>query len=562
MFRTILYFSLLLTLASCSKAEENENNQIEEPTENVEAEPEEEEALTDTGYEFVDNREYIEEITAVDDEIKEQWAADTYTADAPLVVVNPYEISPLSALVLFETEEPVSVTYYAEGKTEEVTIPNTIEEFNTVHELPVLGLYPGVVNDVHIELEDEDGNVTEEQIQVETEDIPEGFYDLELVESQPEKMTPGLTFLNSSAGEYTAVDSLGDIRFMIKPWMANNVEHLENGNILIVLRREHDESDAMEIQFDHVLELNRLGKPYNSYVFETDNFDGAFLFDHDLTELDNGNILALVHDSQSEYVEDGMIEFNRETGDIVQVTDFKDLFPSTFYEDYVYQDEESVDWLHHNSVVQTTDGESVLVSGRNHDLVIKMSYPENEIEWISAADENWPEGDRPDDYLLAPEGDVKFHMAHHAVKEMPDQDGNDDTMDIILFDNNRFIMRGPEEEGEKYSRAVQYRINEADMTIEEIWSYGEERGEDSFSDIVSNANYYEETDNVLIDFGRTYNEDGAAVSEIVEVDKETNEVLFEYHVTQTDRSDRRQIYRADRQPLYNEDYEYQPILEK
>src|SRR5699024_6980214 len=111
------------------------------------------------------------------------------------------------------------------GKTEEVTIPNTIEEFNTVHELPVLGLYAGVANKVQIELEDEDGNVTEQQIQIETEAIPEGYYDLDLVESKPEEMTPGLTFLNSSAGEYTAVDSLGDIRFMIKPWMANNVEH-------------------------------------------------------------------------------------------------------------------------------------------------------------------------------------------------------------------------------------------------------------------------------------------------------------------------------------------------
>src|SRR5690625_1941785 len=164
--------------------------------------------------------------------------------------------------------------------------------------------------------------------------------------------------------------------------------------------------------------------------------------------------------------------------------------------------------------------------------------------------------------MLEPIGDVKFHMAHHAVEEMPDQDGNDNTMDIMLFDNNRMIMRGHEEEAEKYSRAVQYRINEVDMTIEEIWSYGEERGESSFSDIVSNANYFEETNNVLIDFGRTYNEDNAAVSQIVEVDKETNEVVFEYHVTQTERSDRRQIYRADRQPLYNEAYEYQPILEK
>lgn len=462
---------------------------------------------------------------------------------------------------MFETAEPVSVTYYVEGKTEEVTIPNTIEDFNTIHELPILGLYAGIENEVVIELEDEDGNINEHSIQIATEALPEGFYDLELVESQPERMTPGLTFLNSSAGEYTAVDSLGDIRFIIEPWMANNVEHLDNGNILIVLRREHDENDATGIVFDHVLELNMLGKPYNSYVFEIDNFDGSFPFDHDIIELDNGNILALVHDSQTEYLEDGMVEFDLETGDVIQVTDFKELFPSSFYDGYEYAGEASYDWLHHNAIDQTEDGESILVSGRNHDMVIKMSYPENEIEWISAADENWPEGARPDDYLLEPVGDVKFQMAQHAVEKMPDQDGNEETMDIMLFDNNRYIMRGHEELEEQYSRAVQYRINEEDMTIEEIWSFGEERGEYSYTDIVSDADYHPETNNVLIDFGRTYNEDDEAASQIVEVDKDTNEVLFEYHVTQTSRSDRRQIYRADRLPLFDENFQYTPILE-
>ena len=575
-YKYFLYFSLLLTLAGCTTNENTENQtETEEPTEetteteNEVAESEEDaetgetrEPLTDTGYRFNDHSEFMEELISNEDDIREQWEADTYSAESPLVVVDPYGIAPLGALVMFETDEPMTVSYHVEGETEDTTISNTIDGENTVHELPVLGLYAGVENTVRLELEDEEGNITEEQVQIETEAIPEGYYDLELVESQPEEMHPGLTFLNTSAGEYTAVDSQGDIRFMLKPWMANNVEHLENGNFVINLRREHDEQDGTGIIYDQIVELDFLGRPYNSYVFELDNYSGAFPFDHDIIELENGNMLALVHDSQSEFVEDGMIEFDLDTGDIYQVTDFKELFPSDYYEDYQYQGEDSYDWLHHNSIHQTADGESLLVSGRNHDMVIKMSYPEEEIEWISVIDDNWEETTRPpEEYMLEPIGDVKFHMAHHAVEEMPDQDGNEDTMDIMLFDNNRMIMRGHEEESEKYSRAVQYRINEVDMTIEEIWSYGEERGEASFTDIVSDADYLEETNNVLVDFGRAYDENDDAVSHIVEVDKDTNEVVFEYHVTQTQRSDRRQIYRADRLPLYTEDYEYNSILE-
>ena len=560
MLKKLLYASLVLTLVGCGP---NESQEVENETTEATTETEQRAGETeDTGYRFIDNSEYIEEITGVEDEIKEQWEADTYTVDSPLVVVNPYEIAPLSALVMFETEEPLIVSYHVEGETEDTTISNTVEEANTVHELPVLGLYAGVENTVRIELENAEGNVTEEEIQITTEAIPENFYDLELVSSQAEEMHPGLTFLNSSSGEYTAIDSQGDIRFMLEPWMANNVEHLSNGNVLIVLRREHDEQDTMFIPYDHVLEIDLLGKPYNSYVFEINNYDGPFPFDHDIIELNNGNMLGLVHDSQSEYVEDGMIEFNLETGEVIQATDFKDLFPSDYYEDYEYEGEESVDWLHHNAIHQTEDGESILVSGRNHDMVIKMRYPENEIEWISVIDENWEETTRPpEEYMLEPVGDVKFHMAHHAVEEMPDQDGNEDTMDIMLFDNNRMIMRGHEEEGENYSRAVQYRINEVDMTIEEIWSYGEERGKASFTDIVSDADYLEETNNVLVNFGRAYDDYENPISHIVEVDKATNEVLFEYHVIQNDKSDRRQIYRADRLPLYDDNYEYSSILE-
>jgi arylsulfate sulfotransferase len=374
-------------------------------------------------------------------------------------------------------------------------------------------------------------------------------------------MQHGLTFLNSSGGEYTAIDSQGEIRFVIQPWMANNVEHLDNGNIILVLRREQDENDSLAINYDHVVEIDLLGKPYNSYIFEMDNNRNAVAFDHDIIELDNGNILALVDDSQSEYVEDNMIEFDLYTGETVKVTDFKELFPSDYYEDYEYEGKPSYDWLHHNAIDQTEDGESLLVSGRNHDMVFKMSYPENEIEWISVIDENWEETTRPDEYTLEPIGNVKFQMAQHAVEEMPDQDENPDTMDIMLFDNNRMIMRGHEEELENYSRAVQYRINEADMKIEEIWSYGEERGEYSYTDIVSDADYLEESNNVLINFGRAYNENNDAVSHIVEVDKDTNEVVFEYQVTQTPRSDRRQICRAERLPLYSENYNYTPLLE-
>lgn len=597
--KKLLVFGAALTLAACAneQVEEDPNNQTEETEEAVDtedtgeteetqetdgsddtvevdgtegalslgeepSEPNEEDLISEVnGFRMYENTELMDRIETVEANLQSEYENGDYTDDNPFVVLDPYDVAPLSALIAFETEIPTQVRYSVVGKTEDTTISNTIDDYKTEHEFPVFGLYADYDNTVEIEMTDESGETLTHEVEITTEALPEDYWELDLVESTPEEMHPGLTFLNTSQGEYFAVDSDGEVRFLLKPWMSNNVEHMRNGHFAIVLRRAHDPEVAHQFIFDHIVELDYLGKPYNSYIFDIDVNDSAVPLDHDIIELDNGNMLVLAHDGDSEYVEDAMFEFDMETGEIVNETDFKEIFPADYYEDYQFEGEDSMDWLHHNSVYQTSDGESVLISGRNHDLVFKMTYPGLELEWIMTTDDNWEDTTRPDDYLLEPVGEGKFQMGQHAVEEMPDQDGNPNTMDIMLFDNNRYVKRGDEEEAEKYSRAVQYRIDEENMTVEEIWSYGEERGEGSYSDIVSDADYLEESNNVLLDFGRTYPEDeNTPVSQIVEVDKETKEVLFEYHVTQPEGADRRQIYRAERMPIYPENFEFAGII--
>ena len=54
---------------------------------------------------------------------------------------------------------------------------------------------------------------------------------------------------------------------------------------------------------------------------------------HDAVELPNDNLLLTVND-HSDYVEDTMVEVNRETGDIEKVIDLKEILPASFYENY------------------------------------------------------------------------------------------------------------------------------------------------------------------------------------------------------------------------------------
>ena len=70
-----------------------------------------------------------------------------YTIDNPLVKVNPYFINPLAAVVLFNTEEEVSVTVTVCGKEKEGNMKHTFPKAKE-HVLPIVGLYGNYENTV------------------------------------------------------------------------------------------------------------------------------------------------------------------------------------------------------------------------------------------------------------------------------------------------------------------------------------------------------------------------------------------------------------------------------
>ena len=70
-----------------------------------------------------------------------------YTMEAPLVVKDPYGNSPLTAAVVFKTEEETAVTVTVKGKDKKGDISQTFEA-GTTHVLPVYGLYAGYKNEV------------------------------------------------------------------------------------------------------------------------------------------------------------------------------------------------------------------------------------------------------------------------------------------------------------------------------------------------------------------------------------------------------------------------------
>ena len=95
--------------------------------------------------------------------------SDGYTIDHPNIIVNPYEISPLTALIIFETESEVAPIVTIVGEDEHTTFTHEFEK-NTIHYLPIYGLYAGRDNEVIIEV---DG--VEKSITITTEELPDDF---------------------------------------------------------------------------------------------------------------------------------------------------------------------------------------------------------------------------------------------------------------------------------------------------------------------------------------------------------------------------------------------------
>jgi arylsulfate sulfotransferase len=94
---------------------------------------------------------------------------------------------------------------------------------------------------------------------------------------------------------------------------------------------------------------------------------------------------------------------------------------------------------------------------------------------------------------------------------------------IILFDDgDHRNFTG----GDVYSRAVQFKVDEDAMTIQQLWQYGKERGVETYSSFVSEVDYDQPTRRIVFTSGAILN-DGPYHGKIVEIEENTSNVVFE-----------------------------------
>ncbi len=471
-------------------------------------------------------------------DLEDNFTSEGYTIDNPNIIVNPYEISPLTALVIFETDEEVSPTITVVGKDEHSTFTHTFDA-NTVHYLPIYGLYADTSNEVVVSYGD-----VEKRLEIKTEALPDDFIMPTSVEAQKSMLDNELYFFTPSSSGYTcAYDVNGDVRWYLTINALWEINRLSNGHLMVSTERLVNSPYYMS----GLYEMDLLGKIYTEISLE-----GGY--HHDYFELPSGNLLVASNDFNNNdgTVEDYIVEVNRDTGDIVKYWDLKDILNM---EDGKSENWTEYDWFHNNSVWYDEATNSITLSGRHQDAVINIDYDTEELNWIIGDPTNWSSDYQK--YFFTPVGsDFEWQWSQHAAMITPEGY-------VFILDNGNNKSKIESEyvpAEDSYTRGVMYKIDTDAMTIEQIWEYGKTRGSEFYSPYISDVDYIEQ-DHYIVHSGGIVYVDGknsnepaglggadALVSDTVEL--LDDEVIFELVLPTNN-------YRVEKMSLYQENEGFQ-----
>ena len=472
--------------------------------------------------------------------------------DKPFVVVDPFKISPLTAMVLFVTEEPSTISVKVEGKDEYTTIEHTFKTSSKQHMVPVYGLYANKSNKVTLIAKTKDGKTKTQIIDIQTDVLPTDISKTRVKTIQKDKMAKGLTFVDCPHvnGNYMlAVDANGDIRWYLSEKKYNGsvmLTHLKNGNMLI--------SNGAPIPKTYnnlptVFEISPLGRVYAAY--------NVYGIHHDIRETKNGNLIMAASLEGRKSQNDNIVEVDRSTGKIVRNWDIKEILPMTKYEaDKPYGGGDS-NWFHNNAIWYDEDKGEFIISGRHQNTVAKFDAKTKKLKWVMSKTIG-AKNEKIRPYLVKETGsDFEYPTAQHAAMKLPN--GN-----IMLFDNTNFDIvdkNGKLIQDKMYSRAVIYSIDEKNMTVKQEWQYGKERGRELYSSFNSDVDYLGEN-HYLIDFGGKYIANNGDVYDHMYTKKEiknksnrestiiemlNNEIIWEIDLYGNSNSN---TYKAERKSIY------------
>lgn len=459
----------------------------------------------------------------VEKKITKEYSELEYTWRSPYIKVNPYGNTPLSTLIKFKTDEPMKVRIEIIDR-EGTNMEYLFNEYITEHEYGISGLYLKGDTELQLILEEKDGKIKKKKIKVKARENTVNKENFIVRINNLEKNN--FYYVRGYSNLGIIIDNFGSIRGIKKIGIEGGV-HLKNGNYLNGFGKRNI-----------IFEENEIGKILKVYEL------GKYSYHHHALEMENGNFLLAVNKDDAvkidqdgkkiETVEDHIIEIDRATGKIVKEWDIGDILDVN----RLYQGMgKGGDWFHMNSFIYDKKDNSLIISGNNQG-VIKIDYETGKLKWIMAYHKDWGRAGRDgkskdlNKYLLyATDKDGNrysddIQKGNKSIEEFEFPVGQHDLSwvgenQILMFDNRRLTAPVFKNQSKKYSRAVIYEIDEKNMNIKEIWSFGKELKDELYSSVVSSAEQI--GNSILIGAGAVENSNSDN-GRIIQVNKDTKDI--------------------------------------
>jgi arylsulfate sulfotransferase len=424
---------------------------------------------------------------------------------------TPSSNAPLAGVLALTTAVPSRISALVSDGTN--TWEKDFYDFGTTHSEVLLGFEPGRTNQILVTAYDQNQNAytAPQPVTFVTAPLPSNFPPWTVLKSEPSQMEPGYTlFMISSGTAYsyiTIMDNSGQVVWY-RPWTYDDsdVRQLADGNLFIEQQNSLNNFVEMNMLGDIVNILNApKSYPVNPHEgFVTDH--GTILYLSDVSETVSNFPSAVNPPPNTNYTlvtrimdDNPVVEISATDGALSNAWSPLTMLDPTHvtYLTYSYSSIYGVDNEHANAIVEdTNDNNSIIVSMRNQNAVFKFTRS-GQLKWILSPHPGW--GTNWQQYLLTPVSTpFDWNYGQHAPMLTPQGT-------LLLYNDN--IERAspfdpPVPDQDNYSSAVEYNINETNMTVSEVWNSAWQTNQDRlFTTIVGKAQWLPQTRDVLVTYG-------------------------------------------------------------
>ena len=292
----------------------------------------------------------------VNDELERAKKNKSYSIENAYVKLNPYEISPLSAIIIFYTQSEEEVEVFINDEF------FTKMEKSKEHAIPIYGLYEDYDNVITLKI---NGKSYDKHIKTDASNIK---YPLNISKNEVLNNENNLIFTVSSYETYfTGWDRNGKLRFYLTVDNRMDVEWLPNGHFLIGT----SEGQVRE-NFLSLVEMDYLGKIYNYY-----NLEHGYGFEMQI--LKNGNYMLAGGDKAIYFDHQYIYEMNPSDGSVINELDIYDVIKKIdpeFLDEYLGQK------AIRNGFFYNEDTDELVVSFREINTIFCFNFKEKTLEYV------------------------------------------------------------------------------------------------------------------------------------------------------------------------------------